>query len=581
MARLKLTERIRLTHLAADRLRREAVSSLLGSPALRWQFGAFAAEQLVIMPQDLRTTDPSFWDEIEIGEFGLAGSFAAIDDASPFDIEPPSIAWYRELQGFAWLRHLAAAARPEAAEFAKLVAAEWAVRHRSGTGLGWRPEIIARRLMSWISHADLLLEGSDPETYDIITESLGIQIVRLSSNWRNAPVGYPRLVALTGLVMSLLSISGHDDQVSEAEKSLMQELSRQILPDGGHVGRNPGVLIELLLDFLPLSQCFTARNRPIPEELLEATPRMLEMLRFMRLGDGMLARFNGMSIARPASLATVLAYDDSPTPEPGEAGNSRYLRLARGSTILIQDVGTPPPLEMAGDAHAGCLSFEVSSGKQLLLVNGGAPSPGNAEEWRGASRATASHNTLCLGDKSSSKLIRHGTLEEIVGAPPIRHPDHVKAIIKELGSTLECHSHHDGYKRRFGLLHHRTLSLNDTGTSFTGTDLLRSDDTAMRLREDVPFAIHFHLHPTARCRNGTQENSALIELADGEEWRFSVEGAAMSLEESTFYADSAGPRRSLQIVARGATFGETEVRWAFEQTAIGSEADDRRSARLR
>jgi uncharacterized heparinase superfamily protein len=38
----------------------------------------------------------------------------------------------------------------------------------------------------------------------------------------------------------------------------------------------------------------------------------------------------------------------------------------------------------------------------------------------------------------------------------------------------------------------------------------------------------------------------------------------LAIEESTFFADSAGPRRSLQIVARGATFGETEVRWVLE-----------------
>ncbi len=39
-----------------------------------------------------------------------------------------------------------------------------------------------------------------------------------------------------------------------------EELERQILPDGGHISRNPGALIELLVDLLPLRQAFTARN---------------------------------------------------------------------------------------------------------------------------------------------------------------------------------------------------------------------------------------------------------------------------------------------------------------------------------
>jgi uncharacterized heparinase superfamily protein len=53
-------------------------------------------------------------------------------------------------------------------------------------------------------------------------------------------------------------------------------------------------------------------------------------------------------------------------------------------------------------------------------------------------------------------------------------------------------------------------------------------------------------------------------LADGKVWRFSLEGARLSLEEGTFFADSAGPRSAMQIVARGASFGESEVRWVAE-----------------
>ena len=43
---------------------------------------------------------------------------------------------------------------------------------------------------------------------------------------------------------------------------LAAELERQILPDGGHSSRNPSILVELLLDLLPLRQCFAARGQP-------------------------------------------------------------------------------------------------------------------------------------------------------------------------------------------------------------------------------------------------------------------------------------------------------------------------------
>lgn len=563
MARLKISERIRITHLAADRLRREAISSVLYSPPFRWQFGASSAEQLLIVPQDLRTADPSFWDEVEIGQFGLAGAVALADDASPFDIVPPNEGWARALHGFAWLRHLAAADRPEARETAQLLAAEWAMRHRGGNGIAWEPHVTGRRLISWISHSSLLLEDADAETYEIITESIGIQLVRLAASWRTSPSGYPRLLSLLALLLAQLCISGHEGQVPETEKLFVAELERQILPDGGHIGRNPGILVDLILDLLPLSQCFAARSRTAPRQFAAALKAMLGMLKYMRLGDGMLARFNGMGVASPAGLATVLVYDDNPGAVPASAPASRYVRLERGSSILIFDAGPPPPLESAAEAHAGCLSFELSVGTSLMLVNGGAPSSANAE-WRAASRATASHNTLCLGEKSSSKLIRHKMLEELVGGPPIRYPDEVTYKVETHDGSLEVTAQHDGYTRKFDLVHSRTLALAPTGRRLLGIDRLAGKTGTLRLRQDIPFAIHFHLHPAVRCRRGDSPNIAIIELPNGETWWFSLEGARLAIEESTYFADSAGPRRSLQIVARGATFGETEVRWVLE-----------------
>lgn len=562
-SRLKISERIRITHLAADRLRREAISSVLYSPPFRWQFGATAAEQLLIVPQDLRTADPSFWDEVEGGQFGLAGAVAHADDVSPFDLIPPSEGWARALHGFAWLRHLDAVGRPEARDMAQLLASEWAMRHRSGGGIAWEPHVTGRRLISWISHSSLLLEDANAETYEIIAESLGLQLVRLAANWRTSPSGYPRLLSLMALLLAQLCISGHEGQVSETEKIFVQELDRQILPDGGHISRNPGILVELILDLLPLGQCFVARSRKTPPEFASALKAMLGMLKYMRLGDGMLARFNGMGVASPAGLATVLVYDDNPGTVPAGAPASRYIRLERGPSILIMDAGPPPPLESAAEAHAGCLSFEFSVGTTLMLVNGGAPSSANVE-WRAAARATASHNTLCLSEKSSSKLIRHRVLEELVGGPPIRFPDEVAAKVEAHDGGVEITSRHDGYMRRFNLIHRRTLALGASGRRLLGIDRLAGKHGNMRLRQDVPFAIHFHLHPTVRCRRSENPSVAVIDLPGGDTWWFSLEGARLAIEESTYFADSAGPRRSLQIVARGATFGETEVRWVLE-----------------
>ena len=50
-------------------------------------------------------------------------------------------------------------------------------------------------------------------------------------------------------------------------------IERQILPDGGHVDRDPGAIIEILLELLPLRQAFASRNIAPPQALLNAIDR--------------------------------------------------------------------------------------------------------------------------------------------------------------------------------------------------------------------------------------------------------------------------------------------------------------------
>ncbi len=566
MSDLTLAERLRISALTSDRKRRGGVSRLLASPAVRWAFGAAAAEQMLIVPQDLRTADPSFWRELKLDEIGLAGTAVMLGGLSPFDVPAPSEAWARALHGFSWLRHLAAAEQEEARDHARKLALDWARRQRGAEVLRFDAAVRGRRMIAWLSHANLLLEGADPRTFDALMGSLGAQLKVLSATWRDAPPGHPRLLALIALTLADLCISGHENRLTGTERVLADELAVQILDDGGHVSRNPLVPVELLLDLLPLRQCFNSRARPVPASLDTAITRMLPFVRQMRLGDGSPARFNGVGVASAASQATVLAYEDVGAPVPRYANDSGYARLQCGDTVLLADVGAPPPIEYAGEAHAGCLSFELSCGIDLVLVNGGAPSNADAA-WRPTSRATASHNTLCLAEQSSSRLVRHDKLERLIGAAPIRGPDRVNVEITETDDGPILEASHDGYVGRFGLLHTRTLRLSADGRRLEGRDGVEGPGrTPVRLEDDVPLAVHFHLHPGVACRHGETAQTVLLSVG-GASWRFTSETLPVAVEESVHFAASSGPTAALQLVLRDLTRGGSDIRWRFERVA--------------
>jgi uncharacterized heparinase superfamily protein len=562
MAALSLAEKSRIAFIAAKRSQRASMARLQFSPLLRWRFGSASLGNLLIVPQTLRSADPSFWPELKLGHMGLAGTGVDLRGHSPFELRPPNDGWERALHGFGWLRHLEASGDFEARDLARSLTVEWTLRQR-GVGLAWEPAVLGRRIISWLNHANFLLDDASVETYDAITTSLGAQIVRLAASWRDGPDGYPRLLALTGLVLANICVAGHDRHLDEIEKTFAAEIDRQLLDDGGHVSRNPAILVEILLDLLPTRQCFAARGRKPPPALLQALASSVAFLRYMRLGDGRLARFNGVSVASPAGLATVLAYDDLFATPLAAARESGYVHLARGATTLIADAGPAPPFEFAADSHAGCLSFELSAGPRLIFVNGGAPAAAD-QEWRAQARATASHNTLVVNETSSAKLVRHKGLEALIGGAPIRGPQTVTCKVEERNGELVWTASHDGYLGRSGLIHHREITLSASGSGIRAVDRLTGAETALRLKSDLPFAIHVHLHPEINCRRGTRPGTAEIITPEGQVWFFSAEGAELNIEEGVYFADSSGPRRALQFVLRGATFGDTTVSWKAE-----------------
>ncbi len=564
MTSLTFHERQRMTRLWLDRAKRSTVSRILHSPLMRWQFGAPVADELLLAPQELRTADASFASEVAQGLFGLGGTVAALGRGSVFDVTPPNANWNRRLHGFAWLRHLSAADSDDAREFAQATVAEWINRYGRRSDIPWSPDVVGRRIFSWLANSELLLSGVNQNYYDRFADNLGRQLIHLSARWRDAPGGLPRLVALNGLLTGALCIEGHDQLAKRISRDFASELDWQIHEDGGHISRNPAASVELLLDLLPLQSCFVARKRQMPAIVTESIPKMLGFLRYMRMGDGSLARFNGMGATPLDSLATLAAYIEDSSQLQASANETGYARLNAGPASLIADVGCPPDMENAAQACAGCLSFELSNGYVPILVNGGTPGPADLD-WLAQSRSTASHNTLVLGSKSSSKIVHHPTLESLVGGSPIRMPENVSFSVLGDNDALLLDGQHDGYRKRFGLLHRRRLRLDKQGSWLEGRDQIKSASQQVRLPQDIPFSIHFHLHPDVQCDPEQSPDDVAFTLTDGSVWEFLCNSATVSIEESVHFADRVGPAKSYQIVLRGTCFGDKMIDWRLQR----------------
>lgn len=215
-----------------------------------------------------------------------------------------------------------------------------------------------------------------------------------------------------------------------------------------------------------------------------------------------------------------------------------------------------------------------------MVVNMG-PGAGFDAETQRRARATGAHSTVEIDAQSSSRLsapvLQKAGREEIIVVCPddIR----IEQLPGDEGVTVIVS--HNGYVPLFGLTHLRRLDLRPDGGRLWAEDTIwaRSDEDRLVFdgalagtgRSNLPFALRFHMHPDCGLKQlGVKEVG--ISLANGEMWRFRLEGAAQPTLEPSRYLDEGSGRicDSRQIVCY-AEFekGTAQLRWEIERVANG------------
>lgn len=536
-------------------------------------------DRLIIAPHDLRTADATRAAEIYAGRFVFAGKIVTCHGRSIFDLEPPSEDWEAALLGFGWLRHLRAADTALTRANARSLVDDWISNQARKRPLERRADVRARRVISLLSQAPLVLGDTDGKFYRKYLRGLAREIRYLRHSTHEND-GVPRLQVLIALCYASLCLANQARNIKSATRRLSDELQRQILPDGGHISRNPGALVELLSDLLPLRQTFAARNIAPPPALLNAIDRMMPMLRFFRHGDGSFALFNGMSTAPSDLVATLLAYDDTRGVPMASMPHTGFQRLDAGNMTLIIDTGPPPPASVSQDAHAGCLSFELSSGVSRIVVNCGMPNTGR-DNWRPFARSTAAHSTLTYRDTSSCQFVELSAMKRLLrGAPVTSGPGNVESYREAIPDGDVLTASHDGYLSRFGVIHRRVLMIAQDGTRMEGEDSLSPAPGGRIKGSEAEFALRFHLHPSVKASRLSDARGVMLVLPNRDVWTFEAMDDKVDLEDSVFLAGNDGPRRTSQIVIRQNARQAATIRWSFVRSSTSATATNaRRNAR--
>ena len=290
--------------------------------------------------------------------------------------------------------------------------------------------------------------------------------------------------------------------VDQSIKLLKEQLTEQILEDGGHYERSfmyHQIILGRLLESISISEANPKDwNKDVLLFLREKAELMITWMLKVSNNGQIFQRFNDSveHISPDASALIELANKlNLIQNKPIELGESGYRILRFQDLLITANIGNITPSYQPGHSHADSLSFTLHSREKPIIVDPGISTYENNTRRR-LERSTGYHNTVNINGKNNN---------EVWSAFRIGRRARVN-LLKDSKNYLEAE--HNGY-RFLKSTHHRSWEIKDS-------KIIISD--CLSTREENTCELNIHLHPEVEIKTiGNGEyllNNELIILFD-------------------------------------------------------------------
>lgn len=516
--------------------------AIVTSRFTRWTWQGLAEQGYKGELPDFRPADSDAVREMMSGRYLLASKLIETGGTSPFSVDVDFPDWWNNLQSFSWLRHFRDARDPGEKLFARTLVLDWIGREGKFDPESWSLPLTGQRVLNWLRHLPLLLDGSTPDQAKTMQRSLGTQVQSLRVRGKLATDPTDRLFAALGILGAELC---EPEESADVEARLMQldaALGEQLDEEGLHKSRNPRIQLNLLVELSSLRQAANRHGSPTFASLSNRIDRMHEALDAVTLSSGEPAYFNGCGQVPHDVLVAVQA--NGPTPARRSRILGGYGILRSGRAVVVADSGLRPEPGFDAEAHAGALAFEFSFGSELILGSCG-PAPSDMPETRDLFRQAIAHSSPTIEDEDAfvpPKGLR---------AKPPAVPDMELVPAEHMLAVSSI-----GYATRFGAEIERRLTLLGDGTTLVGQDRVVAEGTP-----DGQLSIRFHLAPGISVHAPVGEGMRRLTLPNGEVWSFLWEGATLRQDDSVRQSAYLGFNRTIQLVLEVDLAPGVEVGW--------------------
>ena len=238
------------------------------------------------------------------------------------------------------------------------------------------------------------------------------------------------------------------------------------------------------------------------------------------------------------------------------------IKIKKKKLEFIIDCGNPPSNNYAKFYQAGCLAFELNSNKQKIICNSGYGKY-LSSKLMSLSRSTAAHSTLYINNASSCSFQKNKFINKVYGNSLLQKHKIINKIFTENNDFYLITATHNGYEKKFGCVHTRSIQVFKKEDKISGEDKVKKTKKNSNL---LNYTIRFHIYPDTKIVKTKGGNSVLISLSNGEGWLLKSTTNNFQIERNIFFGKKNKIINNESIFTSGNIKEEVAlVKWEIER----------------
>ena len=424
---------------------------------------------------------------------------------------------------------------------------QWIEKNHLYNSKSWEVDIVAKRIIAWLSNSRLTYEDSDDNYKEKFNGIIKKQVNHLINEIKASEWVDDKMIGCSAIILTGLSYQDKHGYLDIGLNLLKKLIKISFDNDGFPKSRNIRQLNFYLKYFVLIREWFKESQSEIPEFINENIYYLGQAYAFTSQNNKYNLLFNGNHENNNIELDSYLKrFGYNFKNQNNELGG--YAILNNKKICLVVDIGPTPNKNFSSNYQAGSLSFEIISDGKKLICNSGY-FQNFKHQLNKISKSSATHSTLILDDRSSCKFNKK-----------LRISESLKVLKKNVifeKNYWKINAAHDGYLKQYGIIHDRKIEFYPEQMKFIGHDKIISKNDIRNLK----FEIRFHLEPNVKVMKTQDGKSILIDL-NGEGWKFISNHNTINIDNGLYFGKKNSFVDNKNIFISGMTNDDNQtIKW--------------------